>query len=206
MPVFAQRFNMPDPAKWQRTERLTGFCLLFRRELWERTGFLDEGYEVGNYEDDDYNIRVRLQGYSLVIARDTFIHHYGSVSMKALGDKLSEVNNHNMQAYMDKWGNPHELIHRVQELAGLQAGIDNASPQPQPLGETAFFPQHVVIRGINETLYWVQGGFRRPITSAVTLPVIRLSQVDLEDGRSEMRSQRRKSLQGGIVRMWTWNR
>lgn len=178
MPGFAQRFNIPDPGKWKPTERLVGFCLLFRRELWERTGYLDEGYEVGNFEDDDYNIRVRLQGYSLVIAGDTFIHHYGSVSMKALGEKLTEVNDHNMQAYIDKWGSPHELIHHVHALAGLRAGIDNASPL-LPLGETAFFPQNVVIRGISETLYWVQGGFRRPITSGVTLPVIRLSQIDL---------------------------
>lgn len=179
MPRFAQHFNIPDPSKWQQTDRLAGFCLLLRRELWERTGFLDEGYEVGNYEDDDYNIRVRLQGYLLVIARDTFIHHYGSVSMKALGDKLIEVNHHNLKVYVGKWGNPHDLIHRVQEMVRLRAGSGDALEHLQPLGETTFFPQHVIIRGISETRFWVQGGFRRPIIDEVTLPVIRLSQVDL---------------------------
>ncbi|MFC5648063.1 glycosyltransferase family 2 protein [Paenibacillus solisilvae] len=179
MPAFAQHFNIPDPAKWQRTDRLTGFCLLLRRELWERTGFMDEGFKVGNYEDDDYNIRVRLQGYSLVIARDTFIHHYGSVSMKALGEKLTEVNNHNMHVYMDKWGNPHELIHNVKEKAAKRAAMGEESGQPQPLGETAFFPQNVVIRGVGETPFWVQGGIRRPVTGELALPVIRLSQIDL---------------------------
>ena len=54
---------------------------------------------------------------------------------------MSEVNDHNMQVYMDKWGSPHELIHHVKTLDGLHAGIDNALPlQRQPLGETAFFP------------------------------------------------------------------
>ncbi|BBH18687.1 hypothetical protein Back11_00320 [Paenibacillus baekrokdamisoli] len=180
MPIFAEQFNVSDSGKWQRTDRLTGFCLLFHRKLWERTGFLDEGFTVGNYEDDDYNIRVRLQGYALVIARDTFIHHYGSVSMKALGEKIVEVNDHNLQVYSNKWGNPYDLIHRVKEMMRFRiTSGEPAEEQLQPLGETAFFPEFVLIRGVNETPYWVENGIRRPITGEVTLPVIRVSQVDL---------------------------
>jgi GT2 family glycosyltransferase len=177
MHSFAESFNVPDPAKWQRTDRLTGFCLLFRRELWERTGFLDEGYAVGNFEDDDYNIRVRLQGYSLVIARDAFIHHYGSVSMNSLGEQLTEVNDRNAQFYLDKWGNPHELVHRVKEMVRLRAG--GGEPEPQQMGETAFFPQGIAARGVGETLFWIEGGVRRPIMGMFSLPIARLSQVDL---------------------------
>ncbi|NBD26515.1 glycosyltransferase family 2 protein [Paenibacillus glycinis] len=166
---FARRFNIGDPAKWRRTDRLTGFCLLFRRELWERTGYLDEGFEIGNFEDDDYNIRVRLQGYALVLAGDTFIHHFGSVSMKALGEKFQEVNDRNEHVYTDKWGNPHELIHAVrQTVVGL-------SPQ----GEASFFPQGVVVRGATETRYWIEGGVRRTVVGDMRQPVIRLSQIDI---------------------------
>ncbi|RAP77404.1 glycosyltransferase family 2 protein [Paenibacillus montanisoli] len=167
---FARRHNIPNPAKWQRTDRLTGFCLLFRRELWDRTGYLDEGYTIGNFEDDDYNIRVRLQGYAMCIARDSFIHHFGSVSIKALGDKIAEVNNHNSQVYVEKWGNPHDLVHYTRQLS-VPGGTEQ--------GESAFFPQHVVARGISGTLYWVEGGVRRPIAGQVNVPVTRLSQVDI---------------------------
>jgi GT2 family glycosyltransferase len=180
MPVFARGFNVPDPGKWQRTDRLTGFCLLFRRELWERTGFLDEGYALGNYEDDDYNIRVRLQGYSLVIARDTFIHHYGSISMKALGERLVEVNDHNMHFYADKWGNPYDLLQRVREMMRLRASEEETEGKLLPMGETAFFPQGIVARGVGDTLFWVEGGMRRPVLGELSLPVVRLSQVDLQ--------------------------
>ncbi|QHT64086.1 glycosyltransferase family 2 protein [Paenibacillus lycopersici] len=166
---FAKRFNYSDPAKWQRTDRLPGFCLLFRRELWERTGYLDEGYEIGNFEDDDFNIRVRLQGYALVIARDTFIHHFGSVSMKALGSQLPEVNAHNEHVYMDKWGNPHDLIHAVRSRGGGEPAQ----------GETSFYPQGVVVRGVTETRYWIEGGARRPIAGVTRLPALRLSQIDI---------------------------
>jgi len=180
MPGFARHFNAKDSGKWQRTDRLTGFCLLFRRELWERTGYLDEGYTIGNYEDDDYNIRVRLQGYSLVIARDTFIHHYGSVSMKELGERFIEVNDHNLQFYMEKWGNPQDLVHLVKKrMHQHQEQTAEMLPQLQPGGETAFFPQHVAVRGVGETLYWIEKGQRRPVDGFPAIPVIRLSQVDL---------------------------
>ncbi|GGD49850.1 glycosyltransferase family 2 protein [Paenibacillus nasutitermitis] len=180
MPGFARRFNVLDPGKWQRTDRLTGFCLLFRRELWERTGFLDEGYTIGNFEDDDFNIRVRLQGYSLVIARDTFIHHYGSVSMKELGGRFNEVNDHNLQFYIEKWGNPQELIHDVKERLHPRVEQTAGMPLPlQPQGETAFFPQHVAVRGVGQTVYWIEKGKRRPIEGFSAIPVVRVSQADL---------------------------
>lgn len=168
--AFARGYNVSDKAKWQPTDRLTGFCLLFRRELWDRTGYLDEGFKIGNFEDDDYNIRVRLQGRALVIARDTFIHHFGSVSMRALGDKLAEVNDRNEQVYSDKWGNPHDLIAHVKAL-----GADI----PERRSETSFFPERVVVRGIADAAFWVEGGIRRPICGPISVPVSRLSLVDL---------------------------
>ena len=101
-PFAILRHNRPDPAKWRRSDRLTGFCLLFRRALFEGVGYFDEGYEIGNFEDDDYNIRVRLLGKTMVVAEDTFIHHYGSVSMKALGDEFQTVNDRNQYYFMDR--------------------------------------------------------------------------------------------------------
>jgi len=180
MHAFASAHNVSNPAKWMTTDRLVGFCLLFRRELWERTGYLDEGFHIGNFEDDDYNVRVRLQGYRLVIAQDAFIHHYGSVSMRSLGERLQEVHEGNESYYSDKWGNPHALIHRVK--AALRLSDPGAPQGEEPLtafSESGFYPQFVVVRGIGETAYWVAHGERRPIEGTIGVPVVRLSQVDI---------------------------
>src|SRR5690606_11862015 len=89
---FAKGLNdQSDPAAWKETGRLTGFCVIMRRDCFERLGYMDEGFEIGNCEDDDYALRAQLLGYRLAIAYDTFIHHHGSVSMKALGDRFDEV-------------------------------------------------------------------------------------------------------------------
>ncbi|SFE48039.1 Glycosyltransferase, GT2 family [Paenibacillus catalpae] len=170
MPEFARLNNISDPKRWERTDRLPGFCLLFRRELWEQIGFLDEGFEFGNYEDDDYNIRTRLLGYSLVIARDCFIHHFGSVSIKALGDQLEQVTTRNMVYYMTKWNNPYAWIHQVR-------ASEPHIPALAAKGETAFYPEGVVVKGIGAQAYWIENGVKRPIEGEWSGPVIRLPQI-----------------------------
>ncbi|MFC4596964.1 glycosyltransferase family 2 protein [Cohnella hongkongensis] len=172
MPAFAREFNRPDPSRWRRTERLTGFCLLFRRELFEGIGYFDEGYEIGNFEDDDYNIRVRLLGKSLVMAQDTFIHHFGSVSMKALGDRFQEVNDRNEQYFIEKWRNPEEWIR--------QAAHRRDPASRGPLHAAAFYPERIVVQGIGAHYYWIEQGQRRLVEGAITFPAVRLSQIDLK--------------------------
>jgi GT2 family glycosyltransferase len=75
--------------------RLVFFCVLVRRELIDLIGYLDEGYEKGNFEDDDYCLRARMAGYRLAIARNAFVYHHGTATFKLnriSHDHLMEVN------------------------------------------------------------------------------------------------------------------
>lgn len=62
--------------------RLVFFCVLLRRELVDLIGYLDEGYQKGNFEDDDYCMRARMVGYRLAIARNAFVYHHGTATFK----------------------------------------------------------------------------------------------------------------------------
>ncbi|MFC5447328.1 glycosyltransferase family 2 protein [Paenibacillus aestuarii] len=169
---FAEAFNISDPSKWHTTGRLTGFCVLMKRDMFERLGFLDEGFEIGNCEDDDYGYRARMMGYELVIAKDTFIHHVGSVSIKALGERFEEVYSKNLDFYSRKWGDSHSLLHEVQQkLSGGHAAMRD------------FYPTHLVVRGVSPSLYWIEDGMRRPIIGDAQLQASRISQVDLRSWR-----------------------
>lgn len=100
----ARLANRPDPAKWQEVRRLVGLCLLFRREVLERVGLLDERFSPGHYEDDDYCYRARLLGYRLLIAGDCLVHHEGSASFKAVySAELQELVSRNRRKFIDKW-------------------------------------------------------------------------------------------------------
>jgi hypothetical protein len=57
------------------------------------------------FEDDDYTRRVRDEGYEVVCARDSFVHHVGRSSFKLLGDsKYFEIFIRNRSLYEQKWG------------------------------------------------------------------------------------------------------
>lgn len=80
MIAFAEKINHSDPTLWEIRPRLVGFCYLIKNEAYQIAGFLDERYAPGNYEDDDYSLKLIMAGYKLLVCRDTFIHHYGSAS------------------------------------------------------------------------------------------------------------------------------
>ena len=114
--TFAEKYNRSDPAKWERRLRLVGFCFLFRRDIYEKLGGLDEQFSPGNYEDDDYSLRIWQAGYELLLCRDTFIHHFGSGSF--VEDETAEVREKKRQAYhallkrngekfIEKWNVPY---------------------------------------------------------------------------------------------------
>jgi GT2 family glycosyltransferase len=165
MQRFADRHNRSDARRWERTERLIGFCLLMRREVFESVGYLDEGYELGNYEDDDYSLRALLCGWELAIARDTFIHHYGNVSMKSLGRTRRKVTVQNRKFYFDKWGDRQWLL--------------NAGAAAKAKSSFDFYPSHIAVAGPDNRLYWIAGGVRRPIEPLAGIRPVRVSRYDL---------------------------
>ncbi|KKO54276.1 glycosyltransferase family 2 protein [Paenibacillus sp. DMB20] len=102
---MAHQLNESDAQKWLQVDRLVGFCFLFKRQLLERIGFLDERFSPGHFEDDDYCHRARNAGYTFRIAGDVFIYHRGSASFGKQG--TSEIKNlieRNRQKFIDKWG------------------------------------------------------------------------------------------------------
>ncbi|MEK0316974.1 glycosyltransferase family 2 protein [Cohnella sp. 56] len=172
MQSFAADFNRSDPARWRETERLVGFCVMMRRELFLRIGYLDEGFELGNFEDDDLNIRVRLLGQRLMIAGDTFIHHYGSVSIRALGDGFSRIHSANERYYLDKWRG-------WQQWAVVGGAAQERLGEHGSLGLNEWFPSGVAVQAADASVYWIEDGQRRFVTGVLPFAAVRVSRIDL---------------------------
>lgn len=103
MQSFSEKYNTLDSGKWEERLKLIGFCLLIKREVIEKIGFLDERFSPGNYEDDDYSIRIRRKGYKLMLCKDTFIHHYGGASFNE-NKEYSQILINNEAKFKEKWG------------------------------------------------------------------------------------------------------
>jgi GT2 family glycosyltransferase len=82
------------------------FCLAMRRQTFLRLGPLDEGYEIGLLEDDDYAERARRAGYELRCADDVLVHHFGETSFGQLvpSGEYARILERNKRRYAEKWG------------------------------------------------------------------------------------------------------
>jgi GT2 family glycosyltransferase len=80
------------------------FCALTLRTVWNEIGGLDESFEIGMFEDDDFALRVRQSGRRMVTAEDCFVHHFGQGSFKKLPRReYEELFDRNRRRFESKW-------------------------------------------------------------------------------------------------------
>ena len=117
MQDFAADYNKSNPKLWEKRTTLIGFCYLFKREVLEKVGFLDDRFSPGNYEDDDYSLRILQVGYDLLLCRDTFIHHFGKASFKKnlstqdaveMAQRYNSLLERNGDLFEEKWHVPRD--------------------------------------------------------------------------------------------------
>ncbi|WP_169306746.1 glycosyltransferase family 2 protein [Cohnella pontilimi] len=160
MQEIEHRNNRQNSKRWRKTDRLPGCCLLFRRELFEQIGFFDEGFENGSCEDEDYFLRVRLLGRHLMTAGDTFVHYNGFGGVREPNERL-----------LEKWNSMLEWME--------SAGIHSITPQRTTAHTAVFYPERILVRALGPTVYWIENGERHPVRGTVSVPAVRVSQVDL---------------------------
>jgi hypothetical protein len=101
-------------------ERLVGFCLLIRDVAFRDVGLFDESFGFGNFEDDDYCLRVRKAGYRLCIAEDCFVFHYGNrtfAAMDVVGERFIELLRANEARFKAKWNLDDNVVPRAQQVS-----------------------------------------------------------------------------------------
>ncbi|NOZ78763.1 MAG: glycosyltransferase [Acidobacteria bacterium] len=80
------------------------FCAAMRRDVWEEVGELDERFEVGMFEDDDYCRRAWKAGFEIRCLRDCFVHHWHQASFRLLSDEeYQRVYEANRRRFQEKW-------------------------------------------------------------------------------------------------------
>jgi len=121
LPSWAATFRENNRYRIITQRRIVGFCMLFKRELVEQIGLLDESFGSGNFEDDDYCLRSELAGYRNMIAADVFVHHVGGATFAGNKINYSESMMRNMALFRDKWN-----INRLDETTARRLVALNA--------------------------------------------------------------------------------
>jgi GT2 family glycosyltransferase/tetratricopeptide (TPR) repeat protein len=69
----------------------------------DQIGYLDERFGIGTMEDDDYCLRAHRAGFRAVIARDTFVHHFGHQTFKGASIDFDALQQKNLELFRTKW-------------------------------------------------------------------------------------------------------
>jgi GT2 family glycosyltransferase/tetratricopeptide (TPR) repeat protein len=102
--AFAARQRRECAGQGLRVQRLTGFCLLARREVLDQIGGFDEQFGIGFFDDDDLSVRALKAGFLLLVALDVFVHHFGSRTFTGLGVDCTKQLKENFELFHAKWG------------------------------------------------------------------------------------------------------
>jgi GT2 family glycosyltransferase len=87
--------------------RITGFCMLMKRDLFIEINGFDERYGLGNFEDDDICVKSENSGKKNAIIDETWIYHFGSKTFGLLSkgtEARDDLCLENEKKFMEKWG------------------------------------------------------------------------------------------------------
>ncbi len=99
----AAKNNLPMARPYERRAYLVGFAMLIRREALKKTGYFDEIFTPGTYEDEDMGFRLCEKGYDVILCLNSFIYHYGSGGGSNT-QKWNDLYARNAAKLADKWG------------------------------------------------------------------------------------------------------
>ena len=111
----------------------TFFCVLLTQEACRTIGLLDETFFPGGFEDDDYCLRARQAGYQPCLARDVFIHHWGSASFGKLQYEFFSKNALRNKEYLEKKHNFIWQLRPEKPIISMSMDIDFALRQKDRL-------------------------------------------------------------------------
>lgn len=81
MQEFAAGYNVSNARLWDERIKLCPAVAMLNMDIINKTGFLDRYYIHLEFSDDDNGLLFRRNGYKQILQKDTFCHHFGSVTL-----------------------------------------------------------------------------------------------------------------------------
>lgn len=93
----------PHERKFDYTQFLTGCCMLIKKDVFDNVGYLPEEYFM-YFEDVDYCINVKKNGYRIGVCYDSVIYHKESASSGGSESPFTiKWNTRNRMIFIDKY-------------------------------------------------------------------------------------------------------
>ncbi len=136
--AYADERRAEHGGRLRDVARLVGFCMLIRDRVVAEIGPMDEAFGLGNFEDDDYCVRVLRAGYRLCVDEASFVFHYGNRTFHALGlveGKWDALLEENAARFGAKWHlKPEDRLDEYREALQLNRKAGEALAQGDLVG------------------------------------------------------------------------
>jgi GT2 family glycosyltransferase/predicted SAM-dependent methyltransferase len=117
LPAYANRDDLDKEASYlseqcngevEEVNWIIGFCMAFRKALFDEIGPFDESLWPCSGEEIDFCFRAREAGHRIGIAQDVYLHHEGSQTFKDMQEAgtvdYQEICKRNDEHLAEKWG------------------------------------------------------------------------------------------------------
>ncbi|MFN8591507.1 MAG: glycosyltransferase family 2 protein [Thermomicrobiales bacterium] len=103
---IARQFALEHEREVRPIRMLAMFCTALRRDTLDRIGLLDERYEVGMFEDEDYALRVKEAGLEVAWTPEVYVHHayHASIGKLLPSGEYMRLVHLNQGRFEEKWG------------------------------------------------------------------------------------------------------
>jgi GT2 family glycosyltransferase len=81
-----------------------GVCFAVRRSVFETVGFLDTDRQLGGREDVEFLERCKRHGIPVGTVGDALLHHFGSITQKAIKEETGQVDLGDRDHFYSKLG------------------------------------------------------------------------------------------------------
>ena len=113
----ARRYSFQRSGRLLPLPNVAFFCVMLPRRVYQAVGPMDEQFVPGFFEDDDYCLRVRGQGFTIGCAEDVFVYHELSASFDAEGaTRRQAIFERNKALFEKKWGTWKPHVYRAESL------------------------------------------------------------------------------------------
>ena len=106
MEAFAAAHNVSNPLLWEERALLMPFVSVVPNLFDVPEIRADYRYVLCDFEDDDFSATLRRSGFRQILAKDTFVHHFGGVTLNEVRTKRGNYTSiiAMRPVFQHKWG------------------------------------------------------------------------------------------------------
>lgn len=122
---YREHTSFPPANVCREVAGVTAGCFLTTKSVWKEVGGLDESYVKANYEDVDYNLKVRERGYKVVYQPASVVVHFEHVTISSLEGTDEDPMQHwegNLALLNERW---------YEKLAAGLVTVDGTPVEPE---------------------------------------------------------------------------